>query len=261
MAITVNGQILRNLPEQVSKNTEDILELQNTNNNYGIRITALEQNAIALATFEDCSFTGTSSFAGPLVSSDGFTFDGNGSVGGNLSVGGDFAATGSTTFSGTVTASGNENIGGNLAVVGNITGGSIIENMIGYAASLNIPEDVVLTNIYTGVCKNGNKLTFVFAFNITKNTSGAIEPALIDFQVPDSIFAKLYPTTIGVITNMLDAKTIQAFSGEWSSVNMPVELLKTTNRCRLYAQLSNLAQGTTYYARYEATFLLSDSLI
>ena len=124
MAININGQVLRNVPEQVSKNVEDIKELQYQEQNLETRVTALEAGAIALATFQDCSFTGTTSFAGPLVSSDGFTFSGAGSVGGDLSVGGNLSVTGSTTLSGTVTASGNENVGGDLSVSGTCTASS-----------------------------------------------------------------------------------------------------------------------------------------
>lgn len=104
MAININGQVLRNVPEQVSKNVEDIEDLQD-------RVTDLENGIIG----------------------------GDLNVGGNLSVTGnsyfaDISAT-SASFTSTLTApyaniNGNCNVygtlwcGNNLNVVGNISASS-----------------------------------------------------------------------------------------------------------------------------------------
>lgn len=122
MAITVNGNILRNMPEQISKNTDDILELQEVSNNHGTRITALEQGAIALATFQDCTFTGTTAIQGDLVQTVG-----DASFGNNVSIGGSLSVSGSSSLAGLTASSGT--FSGNVAVGGSLTVGGIPANV------------------------------------------------------------------------------------------------------------------------------------
>ena len=234
MAINIDGVVLRNVPEQVSKNVEDIQELQDVSNNYGIRITALEGDAIALATFQDCTFTGTTTFSGPLNSSDGFTFGDDGYVAGDLSVGGDFAVTGSSTFAGTVTASGNENVGGNLAVAGsstfagtvtasgnvNVTGSLFVSGYI-RQLSYELDSDITVSNLPTGMncyyaharISNG-KLNVVIALGSTSGNDIAAAAAveIASFSIPESVGQSLIPysgTALDVqkkdITSMLDS--------------------------------------------------------
>lgn len=258
MAITVNGAILRNMPEQISKNVEDIADLQTTSENHETRIAALEAGAIALATFQDCTFTGTTTISGTAF---------------NVSAPATFTAglTSNTVTAATVTAtslvagsstiSGDETVSGNLAVTGNITGGSIIENMSGYSASLATNTGYTIENVYTSACKNGNKITFVTAVNITKtdaNASASIQIAT--FNIPAAISAKLYPVNVGG-SNFLDNKVIKAFSDFLTSVDVTSAYTKGTNLAFVVANTANMVVNTKYYYRYEATFLLNDSLI
>lgn len=117
MAITVNGAVLRNMPEQISKNVDDIADLQTASENYGTRITALENQAIALTTFQDCTFTGTTEVQGNLNQTSG-----NLAVTNNATIGGTLGVTGAATFAstlgvtGVVTASNDLDVGGDLSV-------------------------------------------------------------------------------------------------------------------------------------------------
>lgn len=280
MAITVNGQILRNLPEQVSKNTEDIIDLQEQSNNNEIRITALEGNAIALATFQDCTFTGTSSFQGPISSNSGFTFSGNGTVGGNLSAGGNLAVTGSSTFTGTVTASGNENVGGNLSVAGNLavtgsitntdlnnaenvlSGSSIVPNYYAYEGDLslgNLPANLYCNYAHYRI-SNG-KLSIALSFYIPANATVAetANASVINFNIPSSVGANLFTyngQSYGNIANtMVSLVSITSTSGD--EVSFPVRIVKSNNYT-LYIQLSNssiAAASTDRQGRCEFNFL------
>ena len=93
MAININGQVLRNVPEQVSKNVEDIEDLQD-------RVTDLENGIIGgdLNVGGDLSVTGstsgtTASYSGAIGAASA-AITGNASVGGNLTVGGSATITG-----------------------------------------------------------------------------------------------------------------------------------------------------------------------
>lgn len=263
MAININGQVLRNVPEQVSKNVEDIEELQDQEQNHETRITALEQNAIALATFEDCSFTGTTTIGGDIVQTAGdCSLYGDVSIGGSLTVtgSGSFAgisAAGNASIGGTLSASGNENVGGNLAVTGNITGGSIIENMDGYGFTPITVADVTKNMIYAGVCKNGNKITFVLYLTLEQSVAKT-EISLGRFSFPSSIGDKLIP----FYSNWLEMKRSRCFLSLTSGVDCTTLIVKTSSTGITFflEDISSLATNTEYILRIESTFLLSDNL-
>ena len=281
MAINIDGVVLRNVPEQVSKNVEDIKDLQVHEENHEIRITALEQGAIALATFQDCTFTGTTTIDGDIVQTAGdCSLYGNVSIGGSLtvagsgsfagisssgnaSIGGTIAASGAATFSSGATITGNCSVSGNLPVGGNITGNSIIENMSGYSASVAVQADMSYEKVYAGVVKNGNKLTLVACMKIERTGDGTNWNSLLGFTIPASVGAKLIPTTVG-LTPVLDVRENSVFSSVNNSVAIKTYTQKGSNTSiGMYFHITSPASLTlnaVYFLRYEVTFLLSDSL-
>lgn len=144
---------------------------------------------------------------------------------------------------------------------GKVSGNEIIENMSGYSVNLLSPAGYTIEGVYAGAVKNGNKLTLVLAFNITK-TSDATDPApyVVYFGVPSAIANKLYPTQIGV-NNVLDAQTLRAYSSLTVGIDFDVWLEKSSNTLMLQVLAENLVEDTKYFVRYEGTFLLSDNLI
>lgn len=179
--ITVNGNHLRNMPEQISKNCDDIIELQEASNNHEIRITALEQGAIALATFNDCTFTGTTAIQGDLVHTVG-----NASFANNVSIGGTLSVAGASSFAG-ISASGNASISGSLTSASATIGGESVDNAIkvlkgtqdvnsyyAYEGDINmsgLPSGLECNYAHWRV-SNG-KLSLVLCFNIPMNTTTA----------------------------------------------------------------------------------------
>lgn len=162
-------------------------------------------------------------------------------------------------FSGNITISGNLTVTGGIS--GNaITGNSIIENMSGYSATFNAPSGWTMEKIYIGIVKTGNKITLVIAFNATKGAGSAYNPVICDVIIPLEVAQKLYPTNIGGI-NFLDNKVLNIFSAYDTYVSTPVYLQKYASTTLRFTMASTaLVQDTKYYVRYEATFLLSDSL-
>lgn len=162
----------------------------------------------------------------------------------------------------TLTSTGNVSIGGNLAVSGNITGASIIENMIGYAYVDNWSlSNATKELLYAGIVKNGNKLTLVLAFNITRTGAAETYKQIGRFNIPASVLDKLYPSTI-LQYDILESKVIQCWSSEALSVNAIFYIGKGTNNVSVNILNSGvLTENTPYYVRIETTFLLSDNLI
>ena len=150
-----------------------------------------------------------------------------------------------------------------ISATGNITAPSIIENMSGYSIiKQSAPTGATYDKVYFGACKNGNKLTFVVAMNITlteaiTSTSRVIAQILI----PSAIGSKLYPTLIGS-DNFLDMKEVALVKDYADMEICPVSLYKDSNT-RLYLNLYNWSQldiNKQYYFRYEVTFLLGDDI-
>lgn len=163
-------------------------------------------------------------------------------------------------FSGNITVSGNLTVTNSVSA-GSVGADSIIENMTGYSASLFSTTGITLENIYTGAVKNGNKLTFVAFFAITKSAGASNEHKVITFTIPWAVGNKLYPFLLGTY-NILDHRYIEAFSNIATSVTVPAYIGKTTNTS-IYLSLKSgdLVAETKYLIRYEATFLLSDNLV
>ena len=147
------------------------------------------------------------------------------------------------------------------AFTGAITAPSIIEDMDGYA--LGPTSDITWTKTYVGACKNGNKLTIVYAGTYTRGADGSTAD-LNYLTIPSEIGAKLYPFTLGSETRVLaiDEVLFKDTSEGESLKTLGVYWIKSSNT-RLFprlAGLSSLTSAKTYYFRLEATFLLSDSL-
>lgn len=153
---------------------------------------------------------------------------------------------------------------GNVNIAGNLTADSIIENMSGYSAVLVSNTGLTISPVYVGVCKNGNKLTFVFAGNITVDDADYEKYVyLCQFNIPSSVADKLYSTNISGL-NVLDCRKLLVFDSADNFQN-PLEKSgywqKGGNTTYPRAYLPDLTVGHTYYIRYELTLLLSNSLI
>ena len=163
---------------------------------------------------------------------------------------------------------GNVNISGTLNAT-TITGDSIIENMsAAYQASLSsaIPAGWTIENVYTGIVKNGNKLTIVSAMNFTKTDASATNSVTyLLIRVPKAVHDKLYPVNIGGY-DYLSAEEGRAFSAYNQSIKTNDLTRKGTSDS--YAGILDAVAifdspvvNTKYYHRMEVTFLLSDNLI
>lgn len=157
---------------------------------------------------------------------------------------------------------GNE-LDGDLNVAGKLTGNEIIENMSGYSYVAGSQTGLSQNTIYAGVCKNGNKLTFVLFKSLTRTDT--IDGGFAwfgDFYIPDDINAKLYPYTIAGLDNILDYRIYNVFptaGGDAKSIGMYCS--KSTGRIGFTGiNMNELTLNTQYVLRIEMTFLLSDNL-
>lgn len=168
-------------------------------------------------------------------------------------------------FSGNINVSGNLTASGNVTASGTIdgnkvTGNEIVETMTGFSFQ---KENLGDTAIYVGCVKNGNKVTFVYFGTLTYASGNA--GVFGYFVVPQNVFDKLYPYTIGTSDNVLSQGKLLMYDNE-SIYNDPVEIEydfgKTPSRVSLNVRLmQRLTAGKTYLFRIEQTFLLSDNLI
>lgn len=182
---------------------------------------------------------------------------------GNVTISGDLTATGAIAGA-TASITGNASIGGDLTVTGDIsgneiTGNSIIENMNGYSYAFYEQEGWVKNPIYAGACKNGNKLTYVIAIELTKITSNATGyPIIAVFFTPSDVMAKLYPFE-DILLDVRDVKAIHEVNTDEVAIRAYAQKHQTNVRCVLF-ESGALDLNKTYYVRYEVTFLLSDNL-
>ena len=151
---------------------------------------------------------------------------------------------------------------GNVNIAGNLTADSIIENMSGYSATMGSESGWTFEKIYISACKNGNKLTFVCAINVTKTDGSASNNLQIcDFTIPVTVGSRLYPTDVGGI-NFLDLQTDKAYESYSDTKNVLKYWRKASSTSINCTVLFNEAPvvNTKYYVRCEATFLLSDDI-
>lgn len=153
----------------------------------------------------------------------------------------------------------------NLLASGNlpsVKADEIIENMEGYSV---LKKSYLNWNaVYVGVCKNGNKITFVI-FGYYTYATGDQTNEILNFTIPSNVGTKLFPYTIGGFDDVLSLDEVSFYST--LTVNNKITLsLRKNNNTDLVVALrepndAGLTNGTTYYFRYERTFLLSDNLI
>ena len=153
----------------------------------------------------------------------------------------------------------------NLLESGNIPSvkaDEIIENMEGYSFS-DLQGDHAWTPIYAGVCKNGNKVTFVIFGSIVFDGTETGNADLATFTLPASVLDKLYPYSIGGLNNVLDNKKIYLQPAAYVIDELPMVIIKSTSSITFrLGKMQDIQSGTgTYLFRIEETFLLSDNLI
>ena len=246
MAININGQVLRNVPEQVSKNVEDIEELQDQEQNHETRITALEQGAIALATFQDCTFTGTTSFTG-TVDLSACSLNGPASLSGDLDVSGDLTAENGTFSS-------------DVSVTGNLTATGYIK-----PGAYELDEDITLSNLPTGLLSyyaharvSNGKLNVVVGFYNLANTavSAASNQQIGSLSLSADVLSKLYPYVSDILT--IETKYLTTLSGDLSDNPIAISITKTATGIKVYLSCSAIAafSGASRSSRYEFNFIL-----
>ena len=152
---------------------------------------------------------------------------------------------------------------GNINIAGNFTADSIIENMTGYNFYKS-EYDSPWTKVYAGCCKNGNKITFVVFGSITISGTTPSAVTLGSFRFPSEIGSKLYPYTVGGITDVLTEQNL--LFADSSDLDVTVtgrSLIRKHSNEQINISIRDLDQltsGKTYFFRIEATFLLSDNL-
>lgn len=269
-----NDKIVYNLPEQVGKNTENIAYLAEVYK---------EIDSIP-AEWNDVKADITETMDGYALTMGGYAT----TMGGYANTMGDYATTMAgykntmdgyaltmggyasqvDTWANNINAAAISAINGatitpaNVNATGNITGASIIENMSGYTfAKGSETTNITREFVYSGVVKNGNKITFVIAVNLTRTDDVTSDVTVGNFSVPTAVFNKLYPTLIGGYY-YLDNKIIQAWRSDSGYVDLTSYILKGVSvqfRINVGA-INNLPLNTKHYYRYEVTFLLSENL-
>ena len=137
--------------------------------------------------------------------------------------------------------------------------------MAGYAFNSIAVANVTIVNVYAGVVKNGNKLTLVQYFKITKagEFSGSDYQTIGEFVVPQAVANLIFPSDIGGGNTCVAMNNIALFyNNTISKIDAIYNINKTTaTKLRtLVTGFSQMTAGTTYYGRIEATFLLSENL-
>ena len=147
-----------------------------------------------------------------------------------------------------------------LDATGLITGGEIVEKMSGYSISISaeIPD---LNVVYAGVCKTGNKITFVLFYEFTP-TAESFNGTIAGFTIPSNVGSKIYPLS-GASTGYCYVKkdAIWEKNDITQFVDNQHQVYKSSNTYfEFNARYSGLTPSTTYAGRVEVTFLLSENL-
>lgn len=192
----------------------------------------------------------------------GNLFNGNLTINGNISVSNnietEFLNVRDTATLESAEIRGSASVGGGLDVVGSITGGEIVEDMVGY----DFEREATLTDHfvinYVGAVKNGNKLTLVVSGVYTRVAGDSANLLIGRFIIPAAIYNKLVNNSLGA----LDNKAINCFSGTGVYKTVPVRITKGGLYYLniVFYSMSTLTENTSYEVRYEVTFLLSDNL-
>ena len=179
----------------------------------------------------------------------------------NEIVEGDLDVSGDISIGGDAEIEGDLSVGGDIESEGKITADEIIENMSGYSLDTAITEVSELDVIYGGACKNGNKLTLVL-FASFKKPSATGTKTLARFVVPSEIGAKLYPTEIITGYQTLEIKNVDCVDSSGNIVPSQLSIYKPSpTAVDFNLNINDLTADTTYFARCEITFLLSENLV
>ena len=169
----------------------------------------------------------------------------------------DFDVTNGSSF---VNVDGQDIAPRNVGATGNITAPSIIENMSGYSFTAANSEKFNLNITYAGVVKNGNKLTFALACELTPLSAISTYTEIGYFVIPTSIYNKLYPSSLGS-GQILDQKVIKAYSTATTFEDYQCVISKPgSSQVRFAVYNPNPTLNTKVYIRIESTFLLSENL-
>lgn len=270
MAITVNGNILRNLPEQVSKNTEDILDLQDADNALDGRVTDLENSIISNITLNNLNVTGNTVIGND--GSDTLTVTGASAFAGNVGITGNVTASGSLAAA-SASFTGNETIGGNLTVNGNIVNTLLnnTENVLNgssYVADYYANEgDIEISNLPTNVeCSyahwriSNGKLSVVIQLYVPSyvSISSAASVQIGEFDIPQWAFNRLNSIP-GVTTILTKTQVFEMYSTANLSDNYHIRFVKYgVNTLQIYGTC--FGTSTTFpevaSARFEFNFIL-----
>lgn len=153
---------------------------------------------------------------------------------------------------------------GDIASSGNITGKSIIQNMTGFSMASQSVSGLTKQDIYAGIVQNGNKLTIVYAFTLTRTETLSGTKNLINITIPSEVGEKLFVVHGSL---MLDAKSVYCFDKSTSSNSKSIQFItqkqsNTLINLAVYANDVNLLNtNDEYYIRIEQTFLLSENLV
>lgn len=141
----------------------------------------------------------------------------------------------------------------------------IIENIPNLSATSGTVTNLTKTDVYAGAAKNGNKLTFAYAFEATRtDTVASGSKELLYFNIPAELWNKLY-VVIGSLTLSRSKYLASNLVNSANDKELIITLQKTQNNTVLITsssdELNKLTLDQSYYIRFEVTFLLSDNLV
>lgn len=143
---------------------------------------------------------------------------------------------------------------------GAITSPSIIEDMGPQYYISTTGKNAAIDLVYCGVCKNGNKITFVVAGTITPSANITSPTSMygIYFYMPASVGSKLFPM---LSSQVLDYKDMELFVNDYSNIQCKSVVYKRSDQhIQTLYTVDGLTGGVSYAFRQEVTFLLSDNL-
>lgn len=155
-------------------------------------------------------------------------------------------------------------VDGVVKLNGEFAANDITEIMSGYSFTKYTPSFSTINWVYAGTVKNGNKLTFAIAFEITRTAEATGTEALGAFTIPSEPFSNLFPTQIAGRNCLVYDKRYAVEKTNENMVNLEYFITKGDSRDVGFnlrgGTLNDLTLNTTYYFRIEATFLLSENI-
>lgn len=152
-----------------------------------------------------------------------------------------------------------------LNVDGELTADEIVENMEGYSASLIGDSALTIEPLYTGVVKNGNKLTFAVSANVTRTAYAGVR-SFFSFAVPKEVNDLLVPFE----GNVFDVKAVDFyydFGSDFSATKKVTSFASMTKGTGdnpaifMRVNFDGLTNNVKYFVRIECTYLLGENLV